>query len=1116
MIVERTYTIKQEGNHPSVSNPFRELPFVGRNEELDIVEARLAETVKGRGGIVFLSGEAGIGKTRLAAEAVNRAEPMGYRCLTAKCRSDVGSPLYHPWMELFRQFSQQASAQLFFKICGVHMKQVVRLVPELFESAHPHPPGSPSSQPELVEGHLHRERPQRAPQKMPEDIQKEGMLFLHALGEIFFRLSQESPVLMIVDDMQWCDTASLKAINFFVANVLPKTRILFLCLFRDLDLKKDPNPEFLEFVKSIQHLEDRKLSSSIRLARFDHENIVRLVQETLQQGDNHCVDDFARLLSSRTGGNPLFISETIRSLLERNVIFRNEKNEWVCPKTVEKFSLPDSIRSVIEGRLERLDPSTLDLLRVASVIGENFNLEILRTLSAVVFEDLTFLESSLDKAAKSGLVLVSTDSARNASFIFSDEWVRDLLYDRIGPNEKQHYHLLVAHAVEDKYTTQNERTGSEHFLALAHHYLKGGDFDKAQTYFTKAARRAADLYAHQEAYARYNTALGLLESSKSPEKLRKDTSLRAELLKNMGDEAQFLPHYEKTLECWKRSAELYEADGERLKAADVLVKLGMAYHLVMYELEESDKVLQRAVELAKEDSDTPSAELARLNAYAMTADIWRSDRQKVKERSALAMKLAEESDAYDVIAMVSSYGIGTDLVGEIDQSIESCNRGLEISEEHGLMWEASYNYFHRACVHNYTYGPSRKSLDLFLEGLDYTRTRGNFMLNLFHRVELVYGVYIPLGEWARAREVAEESLKSVAGFPPNSLFCLIAESAMGHVLLAVGELEMAERYLEHVRQATKGFGVLQLDVPLYIALARLNVEKGDFEKAKEHLVEGYRLSKLRGLSVINGIPHVQLLSAMIEHCLAKRETEGKNAITDAENQSLDAKITELTEATREINKEWTIAYLHRAEGLIAQERKQYEKGLTLLEKSLEVFLKLEWPYETAKARYILAKANLQRANLLSSARFLRAASSVFSKLGARRDLERTLHLLKQIEGCGIPQFDAHPIFQNKQSELVFEALKTKFMNDLLFKKFDLEQCGWKSLNELLRELNLSKYAFYGSSDGMNGPVLKELKSLGVTETRIFSGQRGRGGEIMKIRASFQSVLIPGTFEESRI
>ena len=1076
-------SVKKDVNEDAPVVQFEDFPFIDRASELNDLDSRLEQSLKGNGALVFLKGEAGVGKTRLAIEVVKHAKEMGFRCLVAKCKSDVRTHLYFPWIEFIRQFSQQASAQLFFKVCGEYTDQVVRLVPELFESTRPQATSqlfarsrsekSAEQDPALIE------------RKLPEDIQREETRFLFALTMVFLRLSQDSPLLLVLDDMQWCDDASHKVVNALLRNNFAKTRMLLLCLYREADLAEVANPTVTQFFRD---LEQRGSSNSIRLHRFSQDNVSELVKRVFSSNSDN--RDFEALLYSKTGGNPLFIGETLKSLAESKVIFKDETGVWTYPRHLDKLHLPLTIKNVIEQRLERLDAPAVETLQIASVIGEEFNFEILRKVADPVAYGDSLLQSSLERASQSGVVLDTVSSTGKSGYMFSDESVRDVLYEKIESDKKRQYHLLTAQALEELYFGHEGGLDKRHFGEVANHYLKGGKLDKAQEYFVDAGKRASELYAHSESYASYQAAIKILENSE-----KSDALLRADLLKRMGDEAQFLPQYDRVLDCWEKAAKLYESCGQQLKAADTYVKLGMFYHLVMYDLENSDEMLQKAVELAMEDMSTPSEELARITAWSFIADIWKGERQKVIDKSAIALRLAKESEAHDVIAMVSSYGIAANLVGEINESIESCNRGLKISHEHGLMWEASYNYFHRAASHNYTFGPSRKSLDLFLEGLDFTAKRGNFMVNLFHKVELAYGVYLPLGEWTKAREMASESLRSVEGFPPSSLFRLISESAMGQVLLHEGNLDEAERYLEHVRKATKGFGVLQLDVPLYIALARLNMEKRDFGKAEKNLHEGYRLSKQRGLTVVNGIPHMQLLSLMVEFELLKG-SEG------AENERfLNDTLEEMSESSKKIKQEWTHAYVYRSKGLIARHRGDTEDSLSVLQKSSEVFEKLGWPYEHAKTQYQLGLSILGRGKLLSASKLFESSAQIFSRLGAKRDLETVESMRGQIKELGIPVLEDCPQLESKESELILENLISEFVQDFFSKKLEVGRCGWRSLHELGRNANLSKYALYGRTGGMSGPIMKELVSKGLVETRMFAGERGRGGEIMKMRVS---------------
>ena len=1035
---------------------------------------------------MLLTGEPGIGKTRIAFEVKKSAERLGFRCLEAKCRNDSTSPLL-PWIQYITQFCRSATADLFFKVCRESLNQIVRLVPDLSESVRLQPPRDAAE---------NKIGDSTAKDHNPEDIMREEMIFILALTQVFTRLSENSPLLLILDDMQWCDASSLKVIDFLISNNMVKSRILLLCLLRDIDSKERTNPAVTGFFETLRQASPQY----IRLSRFAEENVQELIEEFFPGPHDDSMNELRAQLYSRTRGNPLFLSEILKSLLERQIISKNDLGRWACSLSAKDFQLPETIKSVIEQRLELLDKYTTSMLRLGSVTGERFSLETLYQIM-VKEESRVQLSQSLDTALKSGLILERDSSATLHSYMFSDESVREVLYDQLDSSLKKSCHLIVARALEPLLDS-GKGFGKPRFSELANHFLNGGDLIKARHYFIQAGKRASELYAHADAFAQYQKALELLEEDTSDKESPQFMLEKADLLKRMGDESQFLPQIENAYESWNRAAELYERCGEKLKAADLLVRIGVFYQSVIFNPGERDAALEKAMRLAGEYGNTPSSELARIIAWSVITDVYRGDRKKLIEHSATALRLAEISGAYDVIAMVNSYGIAASLVGEVEQAIESCNRGLKIAQEHDLLYEESYNYFHKASAYNYTYGPSVKSLELYLEGLNLAASKGNFMVSLYHKVELAYGVYLPLGDWKKARELAEDSIASTKRFPKPSLFNLISESAMGQVLLHEGDFAKARKYLEHVRDATKGFGVLQIDVPLYIALARLNIATKNFEEARKHLEVGYRISKHRGLTVINGVPHIQLLELMIEFSLMKEL--GKRS---KDGQTLEDTLEDLIKSSRQINQPWTLAYVSRAEAQIAQDKKEFERAQTLFQESIEAFEKLGWPYERARTEYQLGMVHLKNGKLLAALDSFDSASEIFSKLGARGDLEKITLLRKEIEDQGIPLLEKRKRFERKDTRMVFECLVTEFIQDSIFKKLEKEKCGWMSLSELHEVTKVSRHCLYGSNKGEVGPALRELLASGMVENRTFAGQRGRGGEVMKIRMSPQKTTL---------
>jgi tetratricopeptide (TPR) repeat protein len=1060
--------------------------FVGRREELSHIEFLLRNAESGHGGLVLISGEAGIGKSTLATEVSRRAKGMGFRCLFAKCKSDTGSPLYYPWIEFVRQLSQLTSASVFFKSCGANIEQVVRLVPELSENLPPYT---------FSLGATKTGADVQSPSdsgKTPQQTQQEEVQFFSALTQSFLRLSEDTPMLLILDDVQWCDEVSLKLLSFLLSAGLSNSRVLLLALYRNIDLKEGANHFVKAFVDDLLQKSD---VVQVSLSKFDQRNVSELIQVLFPNGE--AATDFSKIIHSRTGGNPLFVSETIKSLLEKRSILRDQQGKWNFPAPNE-LQLPVTLRTVIGDRLGRLDARTIELLKVASVVGEEFCLETLQTVAAQVDSELQVREL-LNKALASGLLL-EQGPKENKRYQFSDEFARDILYDMVLVPLRQRCHSAAAEALERQYSNDREDLSKkEHYSEIAYHFLKGGNQLKAREYFVNAAKNASDLYAHSEAFKYYQAALDLTEAIERVGPEKGSLILLADLFRGMGDEAQFLPQIEKACESWKRAADLYEKCGEKLSAANLLVKVGIHYQSLVFNPGEREAALERAATLAREYENAPSSELARITAWSLITDVYRGDRKKLIEHSAMAMKLAQQSGAYDVVAMVDSYGIAGCLVGEVEHAMELCEHGLKIAQEHGLLFEECYSYFHKACAYGYTYGPSKKSLELFLEGLNLAISKGNFMVSLFHKVELVYGVYLPLGEWKKAREMAEESLASIQAFPKSSLFCLIAESAMGQVLLHEGDLDRAEEYLEHVREVTKGFGVLQIDVPLYISLAKLNMERGNCEKTEKYLKEGYRLTKQRGLTVINAVPHVQMVSSMIDYLLLR----GSGASGEfCDTFRIESLLSDVADSAREINKEWALAYLYKVEGLVAAHNKQIEKAVVSIQKSIEIFERLSWQYELAKTRYDLGVIQLKRGNSLTASGLLNSALEIFSRLGAKHDIESIMSLKKRIDERGYPILDVNPRFQNKEGALVYETLVTEFMQDLLFNKLEIDKCGWRSLSRLCRELKLSKNMVYGKGRRTSTPLLNDLLSSGSVESKLFAGERGRGGEVLKIRIVF--------------
>lgn len=338
------------------------LPFADREKELDFLKSLVEEAISGRGNLVFVAGEAGIGKTRLAQELKSYAANKGMRCFSSKCYRQSEAGILYPYsafIQFIRQFSEEASIQLFYRVCGTNVDQIIRLVPEL---ARNHPPDSVSST--SIEQPL-----------SPEAVQKEEIHLLQSVTQFFFGLSKETPLLLFVDDWQWCGHSSLKLLQFIRSSNLFQYPVLIVCAYRDIDaqdVSEDVRPWISDF---LENLERERSLNVVHLKRFEPENVAELLKRAFSREETK--QEFLNLIYSKTGGNPFFVEEVLKALVEDGKIFRDSEGKWQR-KEISEIVIPQTISTVIKHRLNRLGVETLRTLSAASVLGEGFDLEILK------------------------------------------------------------------------------------------------------------------------------------------------------------------------------------------------------------------------------------------------------------------------------------------------------------------------------------------------------------------------------------------------------------------------------------------------------------------------------------------------------------------------------------------------------------------------------------------------------------------------------------------------------------------------------------------------------------------------------------------------------------------
>jgi DNA-binding NarL/FixJ family response regulator len=444
--------------------------FVGREGELAALTKALDDSQAGRGRIVMLCGEPGIGKTRTAEAAAGLAESRGFAVLWGRCYEVAGAPPYWPWVQALRGWLDSSSDEQLRRCAGSGAGTIADLVGELRERL----PGLPPTPP------------------APHDDVARFRLF-EAISALWRRAAAERPLLLVLDDLHWADTPSLKLLEFFSHEVAANA-ILLLGTFRDIEVSR-------------QHPLSDTLGDLSRRSRFQR---LQLAGLNLIESSQYIAVASGRALSStlvatvheRTEGNPLFLGEMTRFFQQEGILGAQGAAERIDSGA---GPIPAGIREVIGRRLNRMSPDCNRLLSCAAVIGREFELPLLASLRPEFTEE--HRRALLEEALTARVIEALHEPG---CYQFSHALIRETLYDELPVPTRAGLHERVGLALE---VLPGARSVSG-LATMAHHFvaaLPGGNVNKALDYAEKAGQRADAQLAFEEAARYYRLALQSLD-----------------------------------------------------------------------------------------------------------------------------------------------------------------------------------------------------------------------------------------------------------------------------------------------------------------------------------------------------------------------------------------------------------------------------------------------------------------------------------------------------------------------------------------------------------------------------------------------------------------------------
>ena len=514
--------------------------FVGRERERSALRRLLERVLGGDGGVAMIGGALGVGKTRIAAEFAAEASARGFVTLVGSCYDRENSLPFNPFVEILESAMAQSTSQdAFREALGNDAGEMARLMPQLRRLFPDIPPPLELS---------------------PEQSRR---ILFNAVVELLGRTAASGPLLLLFEDLHWADEGTLSLLNH-IARSISKVPVLILGTYRDNEIDSaGPLAQILDELLRI-HMLDR-----ISLRGLPLTAVAEMIRAL---SGKEPPQDVVNLIYSGTDGNPFFVEELFRHLLERGKLM-DESGEFRQDLNLAEIDVPQTLRLVIGRRLARLSDAARKILGPAAVIGRSFTFELLEASAGI---DADSLLDCVEEVEKTGLIY-STLGYPEASFQFSHELIRNAVLSDLSAPRRQRLHLNVVSGIERVHANALEDQAGN----LAHHLWQAGraaDPDKTIHFLALGAQQALQQSAYEGALRYFENALELLKVLPySQERARRELDIRIDYgLALLATKGWYAPEMGST---YRRAHELCQSLGDDLRLFPVLSGL-WSYHLV--------------------------------------------------------------------------------------------------------------------------------------------------------------------------------------------------------------------------------------------------------------------------------------------------------------------------------------------------------------------------------------------------------------------------------------------------------------------------------------------------------------------------------------------------------
>ncbi len=820
---------------------------------------------------------------------------------------------YAPWVDVTRQYTSAAPGETLRRMLGGNASELVKLVPDIAAKLGTIPPPRPLGE------------------------AQDKIRFYETVTQFFIAISNQDPLLLLFEDMQYADQPSLDLLEYFVRST-NNLRVLTIC-----SAPPQQGAEVAPLEQVFLKLNRERMLANINVKNLGEPETVELIEAAF--GEQAFSPEFAELVYQHTSGNPFFVEEILHSLVEDGTIFRTEKG-W-DRKPIQDIAIPQTVKTALKSRLTKLDQETLSLLQWAAVVGVEFEFEVLK--EATQLNDDTLLEK-LESTVKQGLVV----EVQGNTFAFADERIRELLLDELIQLKKKRCHAKIAEAMEKTYAKTLESRAE----AIAAHYWDAENKELALKYSIMAGDRNRTIYAHEQAAKDYARALTLIDEGKDAEK--------AGVLDKLAQSQASAGMFQESIKTYRQATATYEKLHDTESCARIIPQMSW----VVYRVEGAREALSVAKEALKYVEDAKESAAA-AGIYSNLANLLGTidEVEETKEWAQKALGVGEKSGNFTAVAE-SLFVSGVNLVdtGRVVEGLPLLEKCLDVASQHEIYDQTTLALLNLAV---YTYPRDlSKARSFALRWLELGKRENNPNEQANALCLLSFLDWLG-GSWTVALEEINETFEIQKRLEFN-IRSFVAEVWGGMLRLSLGDIEQAKRYFEAA--AARSEEQIHRVVQTNLGFGKLSLEQDRLEEAQAYLekcVDAFKKAEFSTMPLL----HIETLLLLTSIYSKRGRVEEADKMSEwaerlAETLKSDAGLAMASEAK---------AALHSASGDRKAAEGSYLECLALWEKA-------GWPYYKAKA-LIAYSTVIAQINPEESKQRVCEAAEIFMKLGAKRDLE---------------------------------------------------------------------------------------------------------------------------------